>query len=100
MDDREKFHETLLSKKGYFYRNLNVEDTTDADYVHEKRVCKDFKIRKLGEYYILYVQSVTLLLANLFENVCNLCLKIYELDSAQFFSAQSLAWQAALKILR
>ena len=63
MDDREKVHETLLSKKEYFYGNLNVEDTTNADYLHEKRVCKDFKIKKLAEYYILYVQSITLLLA-------------------------------------
>ena len=28
--------------------HLNVEDITDADYVHTKRVCKDFKIKYLS----------------------------------------------------
>ena len=45
-----------------------MEDITDADYTHAKRVCKDFEIRSLGEYLDLYVQSDTLLLANVFVN--------------------------------
>ena len=27
-----------------------MEDITDADYKHTKRVCRDFKIKDLGEY--------------------------------------------------
>ena len=38
MDDWEKFNETLLPKKEDFYSHLNVEDITDADYAHAKRV--------------------------------------------------------------
>ena len=45
----------------------------------------------------MYVQSDTLLLADVFENFRNICLKIYELDSAKFLSAPGLAWQADLK---
>ena len=37
------------------------------------------------------------MLADLFENFQNMCLKIYELDPARFLSAPGLAWQAALK---
>ena len=37
-----------------------MDDITDADYVHTKRVCKDFEIKNLGEYHDLYVQSDTL----------------------------------------
>ena len=37
------------------------------------------------------------LLADIFENFRHMCLKIYELDPAQFRSAWGLAWQAALK---
>ena len=48
-----------------------MEDITDADYVHPKRVCKDFEIKNLGEYHNLYVQSDTLLLADVFENFQN-----------------------------
>ena len=45
----------------------------------------------------MYVQSDTVLLADLFENFRNICLEIYELDPAKFLSAPGLAWQAALK---
>ena len=43
-----------LSKKE-FYSHLNMEDITDAEYTHAKRVCKDFEIKNLGEYHDLYV---------------------------------------------
>ena len=52
-----------------------MEDITDADYAHAKRVCKHFKIKHLGEHYDLYVQRETLLLADVFENFRNMCLK-------------------------
>ena len=97
MDDWEKFRETLLSEKEDFYSHLNMEDITDADYAHAKRVCKDFEIKNLGEYHELYVQSDTLLLADVLEKFRNMYLKIYELDPVKFLSAPGLAWQVALK---
>ena len=46
-----------------------MEDITGVDYTHAKRVCKDFKIKSLGEYHDLYIQIDTLLLILLlFEN--------------------------------
>ena len=45
----------------------------------------------------LYVQSDTLLLADVFENFRDKCIEIYELDPAHFVSAPGLAWQACLK---
>ena len=45
----------------------------------------------------MHIQSDTLLLADVFENIRNMYLKIYELDPARFLTAPSLAWQAALK---
>ena len=74
-----------------------MENITDADQAHVKKVCKDFKIRNLGEYRDLYVQSDTFQLADVFENFRNMCLKIYELDYAKSFLAPGLAQQAALK---
>ena len=58
-----------------------MEDVTDADYAHVKR----------------YVQSNTLLLADVFEQFRNMCIKIYELDPAKFLSTPRLARQAALE---
>ena len=46
-----------------------MEDITDEDHKHAKRVCKDFIIKKLGEYHDLSVQSDTLLLAGVFKKV-------------------------------
>ena len=54
-----------------------MEDITDADYTHVKRVCKDFEIKNLGEYQDLYVQRNILLLVNVFENFRNTCLEIF-----------------------
>ena len=65
MSDWEKFYKILLPEKEDFNSHLNMEDITDADYKHTKRGCKDFKIKKLGEYYDLYFQSDTLLLADI-----------------------------------
>ena len=88
---------TSLPEKEEFYSNLNVEDNTDADYIHAKRVCKDFEIKNLGEYHDLYLKSDTLLLADVFENFRKMCLKLYHLHPGKFLSAPGLAWQAALK---
>ena len=72
-----------------------MEDITDADYTHAKRVCKHFEITNLGEYHDLYVQNNTLSLADVFENFINICLKIYDVDLIRFLTAPDLAWQAA-----
>ena len=83
MDDWEKFNETSLPEKEDFRSHLNMEDITDADNARQKRVCKDFGTKNLGECHDLYVQSNTLLLGDVFENFINMCLKIYELDPAK-----------------
>ena len=97
MEDWEKFNEKSLPEKEDFYSHLNMEDITDDDYAHAKRVYEDFESKHLREYHELYVQSDTLLLADVFDKFRNLCLKIYKLDPAKFLSVPGLAWQAALK---
>ena len=57
-------------KKKGFESQLNMEDITDTDYIQAKRVCKDFEIKKLGEYHDVFVQNDILLLADVFENTC------------------------------
>ena len=73
-----------------------MEDITDIDYKHSKRVFREFKIYNLSDYHNLYVKSVTLLLADVFENFRNKCLETYELDPAYFLSIPGFAWQACL----
>ena len=58
---------------------------------------KEFELKYIGEYHDLHVQSDTLLLADVFENFRNMCIKVYELDPAHFLSLPGSAWQACLK---
>ena len=74
-----------------------MEDITDADYMHAKRICKDSEIRNLGEYHDFYLKSDILLLVDVFENFRKMYLKIYYLDLIKFYLAPGLACQAALK---
>ena len=87
MDDWEDFNEATLPKKEEFYTSFNMEEITDVDYMHVKRSCKDFEIKKLGQYHDL---------ADVFENKKNL-LKNYKLDPGKFLSVLGLTWKAALK---
>ena len=97
MDSWERFDETSLPDKETSYSSLNMEDITDADHRHAKRVFKSLNNKNLGDYHDLYVECDTLLLAYVFENFRNMCIKVYELDPAHFLSAPGLAWQACLK---
>ena len=76
MDDWEKLNGTTSPKKEEFYSNLSMEDITDADYMHVKRVCKDFKIKSSGKYHDLYIKIDK-----------KLCLKIYRLDLVKLLLA-------------
>ena len=68
MDEWENFNETILPKKEKFYSNLTMEDITNAGYMHVKRFCKELEIKRLTDYYDLYLKSDTLLFADVIEN--------------------------------
>ena len=97
VDNWERFNEISLPSKEDFYSNLNMEDINDIDYRHTNNVFKRFELENLGQYHYLYVQSDTLLLADVFENFRDMCIKEYELDPAHFLSLPGLAFQAFLK---
>ena len=91
MDNWERFDETSLPDKESFCGSLDMENIDDIDYRHSNNVLKKSKLKNLGEYHDLYVQSDTLLLADLFENFRNMCIKVYELDPGHFLSLPGLA---------
>ncbi|XP_078335318.1 uncharacterized protein LOC144626186 [Crassostrea virginica] len=81
-----------------FYNDLNGKHLSDEDYLHAEWVWDIFKLRNLGEYHDLYMETDVHLLADVFENFRSLCLDMYGLDAAHFYTAPGLAWQAALKM--
>ena len=91
MDSLKRFKEESLPDKEFFYSELNKEDIADECYGHAQKVWDALNIKNLGEYYDLYVQSDTALLADVFENFRDKCIEIYELDPAHFLSAPGLA---------
>ena len=91
MDDWKRFKEESLPDKEYFYSELNNEHITDEDYPHAQKVWDTFKIKNIGEYHDLYVQSDTALLTDVLESFRDKCIEIYELDPARFLSAPGLA---------
>ena len=97
MDDWDRINEEKLTNKSDFYSSLNMEDISEIDYRHAKKVFNKFYIKNLGENHDLYLQSDTLLLADVFESFRNLCIKTYKLDPTYFLSLPGLAWQACLK---
>ena len=90
MDNQEKHNEISLPDNKAFYSKLNKEKITDKDYAHTQKVWELFEIKNRGEFHDLYVQCDTLLLADVFENFIDKCIKIYELDHAHFVSAPGL----------
>ena len=82
MNSWERFDESSLPAKKEFYSSLTMEPITDADYKHAKRVWEYFGIQNLGQYHDLYLQSDTLLFADVFEIFGNKCIEINALDPA------------------
>ncbi|XP_065639613.1 uncharacterized protein LOC136072342 [Hydra vulgaris] len=104
-DDRVKDHchitgndlDLLLRKGVYPYEWVDSIDN-DEDYSHAQTVWKDFYCKTFRDYHNLYsVSDVLLLIADVFENFRDVCMKNYKLDPAWYYTSPGLAWDAALK---
>ena len=98
MDSEEKFNDTKLPPREAFYSKLSGKGITEKDYEHAGNVWNSFKMKTFKEYHELYNITDVLLLADVFENFRDLCLKIYGLDPVYYFTAPGLAWDACLKM--
>ena len=100
MNDWNRFNETELPSIEDHYSKLHLESITKEDFRHAKNIWSVFKIKNLGKYHDLYVQSDTAQLTDVFENFRTLCLKEYELDPTYFVSTPGLALEAMLKMTK
>ena len=87
MNSWKKIDKIILPPKEAFYSNLNLEDISDEVYTHAQKVWDVFEINNIGDYHDLYVQSDTLLPADVYENFRNMCFEKYQLDPTYFVSA-------------
>ena len=63
-----------------------------------ERIWDKFKMKNMGDCHDHYLKKDVLLLADLFENFTDTCLKYYELGPCHYFSAPALSWDAMLKM--
>ena len=91
MNSPERLKETQLPRKEAFYSRLNDEGIGDEDYTHAQKVWETFEMKNLEYYHNLYNQVDVLLLADVFENLRDICIKNYKLDPAHYYTAPGLA---------
>ena len=97
MDSWERFGETELPPIEKFYSSLSGSNISTEDYEHALNVWKTFKCKTLADYHDLYLLTDVNLLSDVFEEFRNICINIYRLDPANYYTSPGLSWDALLK---
>ena len=98
MDSIEKLKDLKPPPQKAFYSKLTGKGINNYNYNHVLNVWKTWKMKTFKEYLELYNVTDVLLLADVFENFRDVCLKNYGLDPVYYFTAPGLAWDAMLKM--
>ncbi|XP_025162454.1 uncharacterized protein LOC112590375 [Harpegnathos saltator] len=97
LDCADKLQDRCLPPRESFYSSLTGDTVSESDYAHAANVWQRFSIQTLGEYSDLYLKTDVLLLADIFENFRNSCIKSYGLDPAYYYTLPGFTWDAMLK---
>ena len=109
MDSFKRFSEEKVPNKKYFYSAVK-DGTTDEndkkldnhisnkDYLMCKKIWNKFNMKNMGDYHDHYLKKDVLLLADIFENFIDMCLKFYKIDPCHYSSSQGLSWYVMLKM--
>ena len=109
MNSFERVNEKKLHDKKHFYSSIKDGKIGDDgkisdghidvnDYLNYKKTWNKFEMKNMGDYHDHYFLKNVLLLANVFENFIDTCLKYYVLDPCHYSSAPGLSWDAMLKM--
>lgn len=96
-DSWDKLEETQLPRKEHFYSSLKEKDVTEEEYEHAKNVWNHFKCKTLGEYSDLYLKVDVMLLVDIYENFRDICLSVYSIDPAFYFTSPGMSFDCMLK---
>ena len=97
VDSLAKLGEKELSSREDFYSLLNDSHVSNEDYEHAKTVWREFNVEYLGEYSDLHLKTDVLLLADIFENFRDNCIKAYGLDPAHYYTTPGFTWDAEIR---
>ena len=98
MDNIEKLKVEKPPPQKAFYSKLTGNGINENNYKHVLKVWETWNMETLKDYLKLYNETDVLLLADVFENFRDICLKNYGLDPVYYYTAPGLAWDACLKM--
>ncbi|XP_060876104.1 uncharacterized protein LOC132949299 [Metopolophium dirhodum] len=96
-DSWERLEDRRLPRKRDFFSTLTETSIKESDFEHAKEVWDHFDCETLGDYSDLYLKIDVLLLADVFENFRDVCMRAYNLDHAHYYTAPGLSFDAMLK---
>ncbi|XP_070171333.1 uncharacterized protein [Polyergus mexicanus] len=97
VDDVDKLLETRLSPREAFHSSLTGDAISESDYARAISVWERFRVETLGNFSDLYLKTDVLLLADVFENFRDACMRSYNLDPAYYYTLPGYTWDAMLK---
>lgn len=98
MDNLDKMNDTQLPPIKAFHSKLSGETKSLAEYNHAQLVWNKFNCKTFRDYHEIYNISDVLLLADVFENFRDVCMKNYGLDPGHYYTSPGLSWDACLKL--
>jgi len=96
-DARSKLDENALPDKTELYSILTESGVEDKEHEHAMKVWEHFGCKTIGECSDLYLKIDVLLLADIFENVRDVCTKAYNLDPAYYYTAPRFSFDCMLE---
>ena len=92
LDSFEKFNEPFPPHGPLWYNSLTKSvDITKEQHIFALGVYNDFKCRNLGDYHDVYLRTDVLILGDIFQKFREVCIQVYNLDPAHFYSAPNLS---------
>jgi hypothetical protein len=86
----QKFSEKSLPPMQYFDNDLTGEKCTIDRYNKALKVWEELNCTSFLDYHMAYLKSDSVLLAEVFNNYRENCMKMFGLDPARFVSVQSM----------
>ncbi|RLU18088.1 hypothetical protein DMN91_010331 [Ooceraea biroi] len=96
VDSVKRLHETRLPPRESFHSLLTGDTVSGDNYAHATTVWNRFAIENLGQYSDMYLKTDVLLLADVFENFRDTCIRSYSLDPAHYYTLPGYTWDTML----